>query len=152
MGIKNDKNNKNNKNKHELFTKKIKDEIKIFQKNLVGKVFKNSFDTDNQNGDGDDTLLINPNSISISVLNWKEFEKNNFEKNNNKDNEDNNDSFITNKTNESITQMLSILNDNKIYIKDLPKIFMENKIKNIYPSITQQKLKNNKKMLIKSKK
>ena len=116
LEIKNDKNNKNNKNKNELFTKKIKDEIKIFQKNLVGKIFKNSFDTDNQNGDGDDTLLINPNSISISVLNWKEFEKNNFEKNNNKNNENiNNDSFITNETNESITQILSILNDNKIY-------------------------------------
>ena len=152
LGIKNDKNNKNNKNKNELFTKKIKDEIKIFQKNLVGKVFKNSFDTDNQNGDGDDTLLINPNSISISVLNWKEFEKNNFEKNNNKDNENNNDSFITNETNESITQMLSILNDNKIYIKDLPKIFMENKIKNICPSIAKQKLKNNKKNVNKNKK
>ena len=145
LGIKNDKND--NYKKNELFTKKIKDEIKIFQKNLSGKIHKNSFDTDNQNDD--DTLLINPNSISISVLNWKEFEKNNFDKEN-KENID--DSFINSKTNESITQMLSILNDNKIYIKDLPKIFMENKIVNIYPVIKRQKSKNNKRKIIKSKK
>ena len=122
LGIKQDKNLNNKKN--ELFTKKVKDEIKIFQKNLSEKIYKNSFDTDNKNDD--DTLLINSNSISISILNWKQFEQNNYDKLKNK-NDINIDSFITNKNDESITKMLNILNDNKIYIKDLPNIFDENK-------------------------
>ena len=140
LGIKSEKNDENFK-KNELFTKKIKDEIKIFQKNLCGKIYKNSFDTDNQNEE--DTLLINNNSISISILNWKEFEKNNFDKINEKVNNKDIDSFITNKTNESITKMLSILNDNKIYIRDLPKIFMENK--NLNQNVKKQNIKINKK-------
>ena len=140
LGIKSEKNDENFK-KNELFTKKIKDEIKIFQKNLCGKIYKNSFDTDNQNEE--DTLLINNNSISISILNWKEFEKNNFDKINEKENNKDIDSFITNKTNESITKMLSILNDNKIYIRDLPKIFMENK--NLNQNVKKQNIKINKK-------
>ena len=140
LGIKSEKNDENFK-KNELFTKKIKDEIKIFQKNLCGKIYKNSFDTDNQNEE--DTLLINNNSISISILNWKEFEKNNFDKINEKENNKDIDSFITNKTNESITKMLSILNDNKIYIRDLPKIFMENK--NLDQNVKKQNIKINKK-------
>jgi hypothetical protein len=110
LGIKQDKNLNNKKN--ELFTKKVKDEIKIFQKNLSEKIYKNSFDTDNKNDD--DTLLINSNSISISILNWKQFEQNNYDKLKNK-NDINIDSFITNKNDESITKMLNILNDNKIY-------------------------------------
>ena len=136
LGIKNEKN--------ELFTKKIKDEIKYFQKKLTGKLYKNSFDRDNQNDE--DTLLINPNSISISILNWKEFEKENFGKLKEKDNIDNIniDSFITNKTEESISKILSILNDNKIYIKDLPNIFKENKIINVYSNKKKQNNKINK--------
>ena len=35
--------------KNELFTKKVKDDIKIFQRNMSGKIYKNSFDTDNKN-------------------------------------------------------------------------------------------------------
>jgi hypothetical protein len=58
-----EKNIENNKN--QLFTRKIKDEIKIFQKNLSGKLYKNSLDSDNNKED--DTLVINPNSISISI-------------------------------------------------------------------------------------
>lgn len=129
-------------NKNKLFTKTIKDEIKKFQKNLSGKIYKNSFDTDNQ--DEDDTLIINQNSISISVLNWKEFEKNNLEKLNENDYNINEDSFSTNKNNDSITKMLSILNDNKIYIEDLPKILMENKNINIYSNKNPNNTKQNK--------
>ena len=77
LGIKNDKIINTNNKLNELFTKKIKDDIKIFQKNLSGKIFKNSFDTDNQNEE--DTLLINQNSISISIFNLKDFEKNNID-------------------------------------------------------------------------
>ena len=142
LGIKNERNDENFK-KNELFTKKIKDEIKVFQKNLSGKIYKNSFDTDNQNEE--DTLLINNNSISISILNWKEFEKNNFEKNNEKENNKDIDSFITNNTNESLTKMLSILNDNKIYIRDLPNIFVENK--NLNANVKKQNIKINKKII-----
>ena len=144
LGIKNEKDDGNFK-KNELFTKQIKDEIKIFQKNLAGKIYKNSFDTDNQNDE--ETLLINNNSISISILNWKEFEKNNFDKLKEKDNNIDSNSFITNKTDESITKMLSILNDNKIYIQDLPKIFLENKIMNIYPKKKKQNIIINKKII-----
>ena len=142
LGIKNDKNKKLNNIKdanNELFTPKIKDEIKIFQQNLCGKIIQNSFDTDNQNEDN--TLLINSNSISISILNWKEFEKkgNNMTNENNLNNMNTNiDSFITNKEDESITKMLSILNDNKIYIKDLPILFMENKYINTTPNIKRE--------------
>ena len=124
LGIKSDKNINQKNKKNVLFTKKVKDEIKLFQKNLASKMYKNSFDTDNKNDD--DTLVINSNSISISILNWKQFEEKNFDKI--KDKGDINvDSFITNKNDESITKMLNILNDNKIYIKDLPNIFIENK-------------------------
>ena len=144
LGIKNEKGDGNFK-KNELFTKQIKDEIKIFQKNLSGKIYKNSFDTDNQNDD--ETLLINNNSISISILNWKEFEKKNFDKLKDKDNNANIDSFINNKTDESITKMLGILNDNKIYIQDLPKIFLENNNMNTYPNKKKQNIIINKKII-----
>ena len=124
LGIKSDKNINQKNKKNVLFTKKVKDEIKLFQKNLASKMYKNSFDTDNKNDD--DTLVINSNSISISILNWKQFEEKNFDKI--KDKGDINvDSFITNKNDESITKMLNILNDNKIYTKDLPNIFLENR-------------------------
>ena len=124
LGIKQGKNNNIKNAKNELFTKKVKDDIKIFQRNMSGKIYKNSFDTDNKNDD--DTILINSNSISISVLNWKQFEEKNLD--NLKDGKNMNvDSFITNKNDESITKMLNILNDNKIYIKDLLNIFIENK-------------------------
>ena len=134
-----EKNIENNKN--QLFTRKIKDEIKIFQKNLSGKLYKNSLDSDNNKED--DTLVINPNSISISILNWKEFEKNNFNNLNGKEiNNMDINSFIINNTNdESITKMIGILNDNKIYIKDLPNIFLENKNSiAIRPNIKKQKM------------
>ena len=115
LGIKQGKNNNIKNAKNELFTKKVKDDIKIFQRNMSDKIYKNSFDTDNKNDD--DTILINSNSISISILNWKQFEEKNLDKLKDEKNI-NVDSFITNKNDESITKMLNILNDNKIYIKE----------------------------------
>ena len=110
---------KNDNNINELFTKKVKEEIKTFQENATFHGYKNTFDSDNED--------FNENSISISVFNKKMFE--NMEKNFNANQENGNnrnnsvlESFVTNETNHSISGILNVLNDNKIYIKDLPKI------------------------------
>ena len=126
---------------NELFTKKIKDEIKTFQKNISSKKYNNSFDSEKN---ADNTLLINQNSISISILNWKQYEKNEYfdEKINKSYNWGTNiDSFITNQTNGSLSDMVNVLTDNKLYIKDLQNIFSKN---NINPKQKQQKKNNNK--------
>ena len=119
-----------------IFTKKIKDEIKAFQKNISFKYYKNSFDTDK---DIDDTLMINQNSISISILNWKQYE-NNVQKNELKNINwgESIDSFITNPTNGSISAIFNVLNDNKIYTKELTNIFTK------YNNNQNQKTLNNK--------
>ena len=119
-----------------IFTKKIKDEIKTFQKNISFKYYKNSFDTDK---DIDDTLMINQNSISISILNWKQYE-NNTQKDELKNNNwgDSIDSYITNQTNGSISTIFNVLNDNKIYTKELTNIFSK------YNNMQKQKIINNK--------
>ena len=116
------KNNAKEKGKNglnELFTKRIKNEIKAYQNNISFKNYKNSFDSDKNN---DDTLLINQNSISIY-----------YKQLNEENNEDQNlDSFITNQTNGSISNIVNVLNDNKIYTKDLPNILAQNNTKIIY--------------------
>ena len=124
---KNEKEKRKNEEKNILFSPKIKEEIKKFQKNLSFKSYKNSFDTTNND---DDTIIINPNSISISILNWRQYEKNS--KFNDKIDFNANynwgakiDSFITNQTNSSMSVMLNALNDNKIYIKELPNILVQ---------------------------
>ena len=99
---------------NELFTKKIKNEIKAYQNNISFKKYKNSFDSDKNN---DDTLLINQNSISIYYKQLKDEE----------DDNKNIDSFITNQTNGSISNLINVLNDNKIYTKDLPNILVQTK-------------------------
>ena len=126
----------NNKNKNELFTKKVKEEIKIFQENTTFQRYNNNFDSDNDDN--------NENSISISIVNKKMFENmdNNFDTGKEIDNGRNKsiqESFVTNETNHSISGILNILNDNKIYIKDLPQLLeLKNKSKN-----TQKKKANN---------
>ena len=50
------------------------------------------------------------------------------------------ESFVTNETNHSISGILNVLNDNKIYINDLPKLIEFNNY-----SKNSQKLKNNQK-------
>lgn len=137
-------NGKKNVENNELFTRKIKEEIKTFQKNISFKNYKNSFDT---NKDVEDTILMNPNSISISILNWKQYEKNsNTDK---MENEDENiwgtkiDSFLTNQTNGSISGIVNVLNDNKIYTNELANLFLENNIKeNKNSSMKKQNTKN----------
>ena len=145
---------KKNSGKNELFSQKVKEEIKKFQNNISFKNYKNSFDTDKGE---DETILMNQNSISISILNWKQYEQNS-KFNDNMENDNNNwgtniDSFITNQTNKSISIMLNALNDDKIYTKDLQNILLQynkniiknNNNKNIIQnqSIKTDKTKNN---------
>ena len=135
-------NGKMNKDINELFTKKVKEEIKTFQEDTTFEKYKNQFDSENEDE--------NENSISISVLNKKKFLENLDKKLNNgvlnmtEDGEKRNssicESFVANETNHSISGILNVLNDNKIYIKDLPKLLEFNNY-----SKNSQKLKNNKK-------
>jgi hypothetical protein len=103
--------NKNNNEENELFTKKVKEEIKTFQENTTFQRY-NDFDSDNDKND---------NSISISLFNKKMFE--NMDSGQGVWNDKSNsklESFVTNETNHSISGIVNVLNDNKIYIKDLP--------------------------------
>ena len=142
-------NGKIDKDLNELFTKTVKEEIKTFQDNSNFEKYKNPFDSDNEDE--------NENSISISVMNRKMF----FENLDNKlstgvcstteimgDRNNSNsihESFVANETNHSISGILNILNDNKIYINDLPKLIEFNNY-----SKNSQKLKNNQKKPIKT--
>ena len=118
----------------ELFTKKIKDEIKTFQKNISFKKYKNSFDSDKNNID--DTLFFNQNSISIYYRQLKDEDNDNIKDNIYPD------SFITNQTNGSISNIVNVLNDNKIYTKDLPKLLAQNNNKNFFRKNKKSKNKN----------
>ena len=105
--------NKNDNEENELFTKKVKEEIKTFQENTTFQRY-NDFDSDNDKND---------NSISISLFNKKMFE--NMDSGQGIWNDKSNsklESFVTNETNHSISGILNVLNDNKIYIKDLPML------------------------------
>ena len=132
-------NGKINKEINELFTKKVKEEIKTFQENTTFEKYHNQFDSDNDEEE-------NENSISISVMNRKMF----FENIENKFGSESGleksnsiyESFVANETNHSISGILNALNDNKIYIKDLPKLLEFNNY-----SKNSQKLKNGKKKL-----
>ena len=104
---------------NELFTKNIKKEIKNYQKNISFQNYKNSFDSDTDKNN-EDTLLINQNSMSIYNKQLKE------EKENKCKDEINAESFVTNQTNGSISNIVNVLNDNKIYISDLPNILVQN--------------------------
>ena len=140
---------KKNVENNELFTRKIKEEIKTFQKNISFINYKNSFDT---NKDVEDTLIMNQNSISISILNWKQYEKNsNLDKMENENEKiwgTKIDSFVTNQTNSSISGIVKVLNDNKIYTNELANLFLENNIKenkNKTSPIKKQNTKNSQK-------
>ena len=142
-------NGKINKEINELFTKRVKEEIKTFQENTTFEKHKNQFDSDN------DDEFENENSISISVLNRKMFFENLDKKIGREVNpsdlggEKSNsiyESFVANETNHSISGILNVLNDNKIYINDLPKLLEINNY-----SKNSQRLKNNQKKSIKEK-
>ena len=104
---------------NELFTKNIKNEIKNYQKNISFQNYKNSFDSETDKNN-EDTLLINQNSISIYYKQLKEEKENKYK------DENNAESFVTNQTNGSISNIVNVLNDNKIYICDLPNILLQN--------------------------
>ena len=111
------KNNQNVKNDdNELFTKKVKNEIKAYQNNISFKNYKNSFDSD-KNNKYDDTLLINQNSISIYYKQFMGDEGKEMAAA---------ESFIENQTSGSISNIVNVLNDNKIYTKDLPNLLIQN--------------------------
>ena len=128
---------------NKLFTSKIREEIKCYQnENFIKNCFKNSFDTED----------LNQNSISISLLNKKQFH--NFCDDENKNNSI--ESFITSEMNGSIALIVNTLNDNKIYVKDIPPIIKtkKNKIeekKNEKKIITTVKKNENKKSIDKNK-
>ena len=135
--------NKLNKEENELFTKKVKEEIKTFQENTTFEKYKNHFDSDNED---------NENSISISVMNRKIFFEN-IEKRLDEGGitsseiggeaaNSNCGSFVTNETNHSISGILNVLNDNKIYINDLQNLL---EIKNYSKKSQQLKAANSKK-------
>ena len=115
-----EKQNDNSKDDNKLFTDVVKDEIKYFQKDNTIKNFKNSFDSDN---DREDTLFgRSRSSVSINFMNKKEFlssdkQSDNYNKGLSFD------SIKTNETNGTISGLLNVMNDNKIYIKDLPNLF-----------------------------
>ena len=141
-------NGKINKEKNELFTKKVKEEIKTFQENTTFEKYKNQFDSDNERE--------SENSISISVMDRKKF----FEYLDNKYDkempvstevagEKSNsifESFVANETNHSISGILNILNDNKIYINDLPKLLEINNYSKNSENIKNKQKKQSKTM------
>ena len=103
-----------NKEDNRLFTDTVKNEIKIFQKDNNSKPYKNSFDSQSEKDEDTDTLFgRSHSSISINLLNKKELNKGfSFDSKNNE-------------TNGTLSGILNIMNDNKIYIKDLTDIFKE---------------------------
>ena len=115
-----EKQNDNSKEDNKLFTDIVKDEIKYFQKDNTIKNCKNSFDSDN---DKEDTLFgRSRSSVSFNLMNKKELlspenQNENFNKGLSFD------SIKTNETNCTISGLLNVMNDNKIYIKDLPNLF-----------------------------
>ena len=115
-----EKQNDNSKEDNKLFTDIVKDEIKYFQKDNTIKNFKNSFDSDN---DKEDTLFgRSRSSVSFNLMNKKELlSPENQTENCNKGLSF--DSIKTNETNGTISGLLNVMNDNKIYIKDLPNLF-----------------------------
>ena len=141
-------NNNLNKDNNELFTKKVKEEIKTFQENTTFRKYRNQFDSDNEEE--------NESSFSISVMNKKMILENidqklstgvlNITEEGEKKNSSINESFIENETSHSISGILNVLNDNKIYTNDLTKLLEFNNY-----SKNSEKLKNNQKKLVESK-
>jgi hypothetical protein len=113
--------NDENKEENILFTDFVKNEIKTFQKDNNKKPYTNSFDSQKEK-DESDTLFgrsHSHSSININLLNKKDLNKGlSFDS---KANE--------NETNGTISGILNIMNDSKIYIKDLPNIFKVNRNK-----------------------
>ena len=122
---------------NKLFTDLVKDEIKIFQKDNNIKKYKKSFDSENNKNNNDTLYGLSHSSISLNFINKKDFLSTSIKKSN--------DSKNINE-NETISVILNIMNDSKIYIKDLPNIFKVNysisKEKNIKNNIIEKKIIN----------
>ena len=93
---------KKNNNNNQLFTNLVKEEIKLFQKNTTFRKYKNSFDSESNK---EDTI---PQQSSFSI---KRKSLN---------------SIKTNETNSTLSCLLNIMNDHKIYPKDLQNLIKIN--------------------------
>ena len=122
-----EKREKNEIDDNRLFTDLVKDEIKIFQKKNNIKKYKNSFDSDNEKDKTDSLNGLSQCSISINLINKNKISS-----------PDKGFSIDckNNETNGTISGLLNIMNDSKIYIKDLPNLFKVNYQKDV-------KIKNN---------
>ena len=120
-------NDENEDNK--LFTDLVKDEIKIFQKDNNFKKYKNCFDSENDNDNTDTLYGLSHSSISLNFISKKDFLSTPTK---------NSDNSKNSKENETISGILNVMNDSKIYIKDLPNIFKVN-----YCLNKEKKSKNN---------
>lgn len=128
--IKENQGENNNNEENKFFTDLVKDEIKVFQKDNNIKKYKNSFDSENEADNSDSLFGKSHGSISINIINKKELlsSPNKFSSSESKNNE----------TNRTISGLLNIMNDNKIYINDLPNIFKVN-----FSPNKGEKIKNN---------
>ena len=92
----------NNNNNNQLFTTLVKEEIKLFQKNATFRKYKNSFDSESNKEDtipGQSSLSLKRKSLN---------------------------SIKTNETNSTLSCLLNIMNDHKIYPKDLKNLIKIN--------------------------
>ena len=114
--------NENNDNK--LFTDLVKDEIKLFQKDNNNEKYKSSFNSESEKDNTDTIFGQSHSSISINLINkskkyllsQKDNKKISFDYSKN------------NETDGTISYLLNVMNDSKIYSKDLLNIFRINSI------------------------
>ena len=116
--IKKEGDNNKNENNNKIFTNSVKEEIKLFLKNTTFRKYKNSLDSSDNK---ENTFMWNC-SLSINLLNKK-----NLVNNSNKDNGSlkgkSFDSIWTDETNGTLSNLVNIMNDNKIQVKELHHIF-----------------------------
>ena len=114
--------NENNDNK--LFTDLVKDEIKLFQKDNNNEKYKSSFNSESEKDNTDTMFGQSHSSISINLINkskkyllsQKDNKKISFDYSKN------------NETDGTISYLLNVMNDSKIYSKDLLNLFRINNI------------------------
>ena len=138
--MKNDENILNCDNK--IFTIDVKEEIKLYQQNTTFRRYKNSFDMESNK---EDTLPWN-SSISISLLNNKYLNRND----NNILNGKSLDSFLINDTNRTLSSLINVMNESKIYVKELPNLLGINnysKNSNILKNAENKDKKSNKNII-----
>ena len=137
--LKEKQNNNEEDQNNKLFTDIVKDEIKLFQKDNTNKRYKNSFDSEN---DKEDTLFgRSHSSISFNLINKKELltSKGVYDTYDSSKGKSF-DSIRTSETNGTISCLLNVMNDNKIYIKDLPNMFKVNYCPNNNNKVIEEKI------------